>query len=92
MSNQTVKANLGEKIKFFRLRQCLSQMQLETQIGLGTGSISRIENNEIIPTQETRLKIARALKLDIKEVAYLMGINFYKDEKGIECAKDQNNV
>lgn len=68
---------LGEKIKYFRKRAGLSQLDLEVAIDASAGSISRIENNVINPTKETILDISDALNLHPIETAYLFGIMIF---------------
>lgn len=71
---ETKSTLLGQRIRYFRKRSGLSQLELETQIGTSAGSISRIENGEVNPTKETLTKIAEILKLLPREIEYLMGI------------------
>ncbi len=66
--------SLGQKIKKFRKRAGLSQMELELEIGASPGSISRIENGQVNPTKETIITIAEILKLTNTEIAYLFSI------------------
>ncbi len=66
---------LGEKIRFFRTLKNVSQLQLETDIGIAPGSISRFENNQINPTKETIVKIAKRLNLITAELMYLLDLN-----------------
>jgi len=47
--------SIGDKVKNFRKQAGMSQFNLELEIGASTGSISRIENNQINPTKETLL-------------------------------------
>lgn len=54
---------LGEKIRKFRKRAGMSQLDLEVAIGAAAGSISRIENGEVNPTKETLSRIANSLSL-----------------------------
>ncbi len=65
---------LGEKIKNFRKRAGLSQMELETAIGAANGSVSRIESGQVNPTKETILQLAKVLKLNEKELSDLLGV------------------
>lgn len=79
---------LGEKVKNFRNRAGLSQLDLEISIDAAQGSISRIENGKVNPTKETLLSIAKELKLTAVEIAYLTGITFDPpSEEEIESAK-----
>lgn len=65
---------LGNRIKYFRKRSGMSQLELETLIGTSSGSLSRIENGEVNPTKETLDKIASALRLTLKQIVYLNGL------------------
>jgi putative transcriptional regulator len=64
---------LGDKLRNFRKRSGLSQLELEAEVGASSGTISRIENDEVNPTKETVLNIATALHLNDREVSYLIG-------------------
>lgn len=66
---------LGQKIKYFRTREGMSQFDLENNIGLAAGVVSRIENDQTNPTKETLLNIARQLKLSPFEIMYIFDIN-----------------
>lgn len=66
---------LGQKVKLFRNLKGISQFALELEIGLATGSLSRIENNAINPTKETLFKIASSLSLNPFEIMYLLDIH-----------------
>lgn len=66
---------LGNKLRVFRKLRGFSQLELELAVGLSTGTISRIENNDINPTKETLLKISRVFELNKFEQDYLIGIS-----------------
>ena len=66
--------NLGEKIKYYRSRRGISQLDLEIAIDTSPGALSRIETNKVNPTKETLLKISRILMLSNIETASLFGI------------------
>jgi len=66
---------LGEKIRKFRKRAGLSQLDLECKIHASSGSVSRIENGQVNPTKETVVGIAKALQLSRSEIALLFGID-----------------
>lgn len=68
---------LGEKIKYYRQRANKSQFKLETETGLASGSISRIENDSINPTKETLSKISQVLRLRPSEMAFLLGLHIF---------------
>lgn len=63
-------------------------MDLELEAKLGVGTINKIESGQNTPLPRTIHKIALALRLDGKETAYLLGVNFYEITKEI---KNQNN-
>jgi len=71
---------IGNKLREYRIRANVSQLQLELSIGASTGSISRIENGFVNPSKETLLKIAEVLNLNFLEKAELLGISISEDE------------
>jgi transcriptional regulator with XRE-family HTH domain len=81
---------IGQKISYFRKREGLSQMDLENLIHASNGSISKMENNQTNPTKETLLEIGNVLKLDTKELNYLIGISAepVSETEIIEAKKD----
>ncbi len=66
-------ANIGPRLKFFRQRARMSQLELEVAIGTTPGAISRIESGKVNPTKETVLEIAEILHLNSLELDYLQG-------------------
>ena len=68
----------GKRIKFFRERAGLSQMDLELAIGASSGSLSRIERERGNPTKSTLINIVYATKLNTEEIASLFGIDINK--------------
>ena len=72
---------LGRKLKSFRLRANLSQLDLEIRLGKSVGSLSRIENGSVNPSKETILLIARELNLTPSETASLFDININSQAK-----------
>ncbi len=68
----TVKTSLGERIKYFRSREGMSQSQLEIETDIAFGTLSRVENGQTNPTKESLLKIADVLKLNNDEIIYLI--------------------
>jgi transcriptional regulator with XRE-family HTH domain len=82
---------LGEKIKFYRKRAGLSQLELETSIEASPGSLSRIENDQINPTKETILKIIEVLHLSTSESGNLFGITI-EDISSIKLLKAAKNI
>jgi len=69
-------ASLGRKIKYFRNRAGLSQFALELGIDTSSGTISRIENDEVNPTKETIIKISKILELTHNQFSYLIDSSF----------------
>lgn len=64
---------LGDKIRGFRRNANLSQFNMETDLGLAYGSLSRIESGHTTPTRVTVCKIADYLKLNDRQFDYLIG-------------------
>ena len=56
------KQKLGKKIKLARVEMDLNQTQLAEKIKAKQKSISRYENGVAVPSLETLMKIAKALK------------------------------
>lgn len=65
--------DIGRRLRFFRKRVGISQLDLETEIDGSPGMISRIEGNFVNPTKETILKIADVLNLNGAELDYIIG-------------------
>ncbi len=78
------KFSIGQKIRKFRKRSKLSQLDLEIEINASPGSISRIESGDTNPTKETIHKISEVLKLSPEELAVLFGIELSKNISEIE--------
>jgi transcriptional regulator with XRE-family HTH domain len=72
MANNNIRT-IGEKVKYFRSRTGINQMDLELAIEASSGTISRMEQDLVNPTKETLLKISAKLKLSPLEEAYLLG-------------------
>jgi len=64
---------LGTKIKFFRKRAGMSQMELENEVLASAGVVSRFESDSVNPSIKTLRKISVALKLSEYERSYLYG-------------------
>lgn len=73
------KYSIGEKIRSFRVKSRLSQLDLELMTGASPGSISRIETGKVNPTKETIFSISNALKLGPQDIAYLFGITSFTE-------------
>lgn len=80
-------SSIGEKIRNYRKRAGLSQLELEVAISASNGMISRIESGQTNPTKETLKLIGQSLKLSRGELATLFGI----DQPAI-TPEDINNV
>lgn len=64
---------IGKRLRFFRKRAGMSQLELETSIGASAGMVSRIENGSVNPTKESVLSIAKELKMNEREIDYVIG-------------------
>jgi transcriptional regulator with XRE-family HTH domain len=65
MNGNELKKLFGEKVKFYRLKQKLSQEELSVEIDRTQRQISLIELGKSFPTPETMTLLAAALKCDI---------------------------
>jgi transcriptional regulator with XRE-family HTH domain len=68
------KEDYGKRIKQFRQRAKLTQIELELRINASFGSISRIENGVTNPSKETLFLIANALGLNLDDRVELFGL------------------
>lgn len=68
-----MEVDIGRRIRFFRKRANMSQLDLENEIDGSSGMISRIEGNLVNPTKETVINIADVLNLSSAELDYLIG-------------------
>ncbi len=66
--------SLGERIKNYRLKKGMSQFEVEIEVELAQGVLSRIENGKINPTKETLVKLIDILQLPHDDAALLFGI------------------
>lgn len=57
-----------ENIKKIRQSKDITQRQLAILSGLKQQNISRVESGKVTPSLETLIKIAEALRVDIKEL------------------------
>lgn len=67
--------SIGQKIRMYRKRSGLSQLQLELEIDASPGFISRIESGKVNPTKETIYKLGQVLKLSFIENADVFDLN-----------------
>lgn len=65
--------DLGLKIRLFRERSGMHQLDLELAMDAAPSSISRIETGKVNPTKETLRLIGEKLNLNHKELDYLIG-------------------
>lgn len=81
------KVALGEKLRNFRKRAGMSQLELEAAIQTSPGVISRIEAGKVNPTKETLLQIGKVLNLKENDLADLLEIRpITLSNKEIEAA------
>lgn len=69
-----MKNDIGSKIREFRKRAGMSQLELELSIGAAQGSMSRIESGKVNPTKETLVRIIDILQLTERDAASLFDI------------------
>ena len=59
---------LGEKVKKYRKTRGLTQVQLAVTIDISPSYMSAIEQSQKFPSLKVLQKIARTIKIDIKEL------------------------
>lgn len=57
---------IGERLKLARLKARLSQRELAGRVGVSAMSISKYENNVMVPGAETLVKLAQALEVRLE--------------------------
>lgn len=76
--------NLGQKIREFRKRVGMSQMEVEIAINGSNGMLSRIENGVVDPSKETLSRLANILELNSTEIMDLLDLNIITTEELIQ--------
>jgi transcriptional regulator with XRE-family HTH domain len=59
---------LGERLRYWRSRQSLTQAEIERRAGLAHNALSRIENGQVDPQFDTVTRIAEALGMSFEEL------------------------
>lgn len=59
---------LGERLRYWRSRQSLTQAEIERRAGLAHNALSRIENGQVDPQFATVTRIAEALGMSFEEL------------------------
>lgn len=83
---------LGQRIKELRKRNNLTQAKLAEIIGMETTNLCKLENGGQIPKEENIEKLAKALKVNIKDLfdfGYMKPLSALQDEL-IEIIKNAN--
>lgn len=83
---------LGQRIKELRKRNGLTQAALAELIGMETTNLCKLENGGQIPKEENIEKIAKALKVNIKDLfdfGHMRSKTFLQEEL-IQLIKDAN--
>lgn len=75
--------SLGKKLKELRNEVGMSQLQVETEIGMAPGALSRIESGKVNPKKETIKKIGEVLGVDPRVEAELFDLNIDELYKSI---------
>lgn len=74
---------LGQRIKELRKRNGLTQAALAELIGMETTNLCKLENGGQIPKEENMEKLAKALRVNIKDLfdfGHMHSKNFLQDE------------
>lgn len=83
---------LGQRIKELRKRNGLTQAALAELIGMETTNLCKLENGGQIPKEENMEKIAKALKVNIKDLfdfGHMRSKTFIQEEL-IQIIKEAN--
>ncbi len=75
---QLMNQNIGQKIKTYRVRKGMTQLELENKLNLANGSLTKIESGKVMPGRETIVKIIDTLNLSPHESAMLLGLSVSK--------------
>ena len=75
--DEDLKILFGKKIKELRMQRNLTQMELGLKIGIAERNVSKIECGKSFVTAETLSALAKALKVNIKD---LFDFDYFKDE------------
>lgn len=59
---------LGERVRFYRLQQGLTQLDLAVTVGKDISTISKIETNSANPSLQTLLGLSQALGVATEEL------------------------
>jgi len=62
------KIDIGNKVKFYRLKNNFNLMTLSKMSGVQLATLSRIENNKMVGTLESHLRIATALQIELMDL------------------------
>ncbi|MGZ3939012.1 MAG: helix-turn-helix domain-containing protein [Flavisolibacter sp.] len=79
MSHQKV----GERIKAFRIQSGISQDELSQSTQLSLRTIQRIENGETEPRGDSLKRIAKALNIEMRDLADTITATKLKEDKSI---------
>lgn len=69
-TSQSTAASVGKRLREIRIRQGLTQIDLENRAGLLRSHISRIENGRRMPSLETLERLAVALQVPVYSFFY----------------------
>lgn len=74
---------LGQRIKELRKRNGLTQAKLSEIIGMETTNLCKLENGAQLPKEENIEKLAKALKVNIKDLfdfGHMKSVSVLQDE------------
>ncbi len=89
----SIKKQLGSRIKEIRKHRGITQEQLAEMVGIGTSNISYIETGKFAPSIENFEKIVKALDVEPYELYMFNPIKSIDDmKKEIKTAIEDENV
>lgn len=83
ISSPGISEILGVRLKQLRKQHDLTQGELGRRTGVATSTISKVENNQLSPTFETLLKLAKGLEIDIAELLAVGDDHFRRTRRAI---------
>lgn len=67
MGNRNVRG-IRNRLRVLRAERRMTQFQLARKSRINTATVSLIENEHLVPTEEQRERLARALNADVTEL------------------------
>ncbi len=83
--------HFGELLKEARIRARLTQQELAKRVPIHHSYISKMENEDFLPSREKAIKLAETLGISDDEEKYLEFLNAAEDLKGFKLVKVEDS-